>query len=82
MDFLIYITVIPLYFVDVIQYSTVNDIHGNSDNSVTLDINIGKCIFPMNDFCVKSINGFCYLHLKLIYINGNTIINIYKAKFT
>ena len=45
MDFLIYITVIPLYFVDVIQYSTVNDIHGNSDNSVTLDINIGKRIF-------------------------------------
>lgn len=36
----------------------------------------------MNDFCVKSINGFCYLHLKLIYINGNNIINIYKAKFT
>lgn len=41
-----------------------------------------SAFFPMNDFCVKSINGFCYLHLKLIYINGNNIINIYKAKFT
>ena len=47
MDFLIYITVIPLYFEDVIQYSTVNDIH-----SVTLDINIGKCIFSHNPLMV------------------------------
>ena len=39
----------------------------------------------MNGFCVKSYNGFWnihYLYLNEIYINGNNVIYIYKAKFT
>ena len=39
----------------------------------------------MNGFCITSYSGFWnshYLYLKLIYIDRNKVIYIYKAKLT